>query len=358
MKTPLHYRIGVLVTLAFGLSGMHGVIAGSPAQPPSSRDVDALIRIVHRIAESTPVRNLDIETIAVVKPFAVVEWYAQPTRQWIAAKGGAFVAREHGDRWEFAARLPSSYSAATLTHLISGLTPANARVLIDAGRIGLILQGCSRAGACRSVTQEIAFAVVHDALYLRSLTIAPVVTPVVRNWNIALADYTAGESGGEAMLQRTNARWKILAMGGGSLNSVRLLSASFRISISAARALVSAMKKNEAETYSGLCAPQRRCVDRARSATLAFSSRFANAAGTRTKAVVRSIAISGSNALLYYSDGKTGGEALLQLRDNRWRLLAMGPASLAGAELLAITFGISPTNAARLAYKMTDMLQR
>ena len=118
------------------------------------------------------------------------------------------------------------------------------------------------------------------------------------------------------------------------------------------------MKKNEAETYSGLCTPQRRCVDRARSATLAFSNRFAAAVGTPTKAVVRSVAISGSNALLYYSDGKTGGEALLQLRDNRWRLLAMGPASLADAELLAITFGISPANAAHLAYKMTDMLQR
>jgi len=35
----------------------------------------------------------------------------------------------------------------------------------------------------------------------------------------------------------------------------------------------------------------------------------------------------------------------------------MGPVSLADSGLLLRTFGISPTNAAQLAYKMNDMVQ-
>jgi len=141
------------------------------------------------------------------------------------------------------------------------------------------------------------------------------------------------------------------------MNSVGFLTSGFHLSRAVAHRLVASMKRDEAATRSGLCVPKRRCIDRARSATLAFSSRFANINSAHGKSAVRAIAIAGKNALLYFSDGRSSGEALLQLRHHTWELRAMGPVSLADSGLLLRTFGISPTNAAQLAYKMNDMVQ-
>ena len=358
MRHHLRHGVAVATAIVLCLVDVRSATAGPSHQSARLRDVDALIRIVHHLASRIPPQNIDVDTIAIVKPFAIVEWYVQSTRQSIANdSGGTFVARERGDRWAYFRHLPTSYSAATLRRLVPGLAPTNARTLIDADRIGLSLRGCNPDGRCRSTTQTIAYTVVHDAMYHRGFGFAPVVAPIVRDGNLALADYTAGESGGEAMLRYDGSHWKILAMGGGSMNSVGWLSASFRISTSVARRLVTAMKKREAATYSGHCVPKRRCLERERSATTAFLDRFARAAGAPPKAAVRAVAIAGTNALLYYGNGKTGGEALLQLRHDRWELRAMGPLSLADSELLVRTFGISPENAARLGYKITGIVQ-
>ncbi len=359
-----HIRHGIAVAAAIALCLVDGRSATAAPSNQSARlhDIDALIRIVHHLASRFPSQTIDIDTIAIVKPFAIVEWYTPSTRQSIenhwASGGGPFVARVRDGRWAFYRRLPIGYSADTLTHLVPGLAPTSARTLIDAARIGLSLRGCNPDGRCRSTTQTIAYTVVHDAMYHRGFGFAPVVAPIVRDGNLALADYTAGESGGEAMLRYDGSHWKILAMGGGSMNSVGWLSESFRLPTSVARRLVNAMKQREAATYSDLCVPKRRCLERERSATTAFLNRFAKAGGAPPKAAVRAVAMAGTNALLYYGNGKTGGEALLQLRHDRWKLRAMGTTlSLADSELLVRTFGISPENAARLAYKINGIVQ-
>ena len=361
MRRRVRHGLAVALAIAFCLLGIRTALAAHPRQPERLRDIDALIQIVHRLAPRIHPQNIDVESIDIVKSFAIVEWFAQPTRQSIAHnsqnEGGTFLARKSVHEWILVRQLPLSYTAATLTRTAPGLSPAIARALIHGYRIGASLQGCNRDGKCRSTSQEIAFAVEHESMAQDRFMFAPVVAPIARDGNFALADYTVGESGGEAMLQRKNDRWKVLGMGGGSMNSIRWLSSGFRLSLAVARTLVTSMKKNEAATFSDLCVPKRQCLNRARSATSAFLTRFAKAGGAPPNAAVREVAIAGTNALLYYNNGETGGEALLQLRNNRWEIRAMGPVSLADSDLLVKSLGMSPTDAARLAYRMTDLVR-
>lgn len=360
MRLRRHFRVVVAIAITLSIFCIRTAIAGPTAQPERLRDIDALIGMVHRLAAPTPPQDIDIGSIAIVRSFAIVEWFAQETRRSIPRNsrndGGTFVARKSAHKWLLVRRLPDSYGAATLTRLVPGLPPATADALIYSDRIGSSLQGCNRDGTCSSTAQEIAFAVIRNGMNRSGFGVAPVVAPIVRDGSVALAEFSVGEGGGEALLQQKQSRWHVVAMGGGSMNSVGFLASGFRLPLAVARTLVTSMKKDDVATYSGLCTPKGRCDDRARSASLAFTSRFATASSARRKAIVRAVAIAGKNALLYYGDGKLAGQALLRLRNNRWQLRAMGAVSLADSGLLVRTFGISPANAARLAYKMNDLV--
>ena len=352
-------RVVAAVALLACIVGMRTATADPSARQTRLQDIDALIGMVHRLAAPTPSRDIDIGNIAIVRSFAIVEWFAQETRRWVPPTSGddgdTFVARKGARQWRLVRRLPLSYSAATLTRLVPGLPLATADALIYSDRIGSSLQGCNRDGKCSSTAQEIAFAVIRNGMNRSGFGVAPVVAPIVRDGSVALAEFSVGEGGGEALLQHKQSRWHVVAMGGGSMNSVGFLTSGFRLPLAVARTLVTSMKKDDVATYSGLCAPKRRCDDRARSAAFAFTNRFAPSRGARTT-VVRSIVIAGRNALLSFREGRSSGEALLRLHGARWELRAMGPASLADSGLLVRTFGVSPEDAARLGYKMNALM--
>jgi hypothetical protein len=96
--------------------------------------------------------------------------------------------------------------------------------------------------------QSVRIAVISYAETHAHFAAAPVVEPVVVYRNYALADWTAANKQGEALLIRAEGKWHVLALENSSLADARFLETRYHVPESDAVPLVKAIR-----TAEGLC---------------------------------------------------------------------------------------------------------
>ena len=322
---------------------------------PTLGDTIALESLVRNAAKPIAARHVVLQSIAIVGNRAIVDWYARRIHGAIEG-GGSIVARERARIWSLIGTSDNYPSLSTLKRIDPRLSPTQARAILTRYRFGVTPAGCNAITTCSTARDRITTAVLLDALNKRSFVIAPVVWPIATAGRFALADWTEGEGGGETLLESERGRWRILAMGGGSIASTSALE-SEGVSAKTARTLVRQIVAGE-RAPERPCSPTFRCIKREREVRIAFSRYVKSQRRSKSQPIFHTISIAGTFAVADYSIGASRDQALLRLRKGSWRILADGPEWIADSGLLIRSFGVPPADAIRLERQIIDAAEK